>query len=98
MRRPRWTYRPLLCLLGLHATTKRRAAGTIKVGDMYHMGYRLITDCQRLTCPYVREIVPVTVVINARNSVERLTGGGYICGQERGHAPVAQASGTPPIP
>lgn len=62
MRRPLWTYRPALCLLGLHATSERRASTTTKVGGMLHPAYRVIAECDRPGCTYSAVIEDAVVV------------------------------------
>lgn len=58
MRRPLWTYRPLLCMLGLHAKSQRRASTLVKVGPLLRPGYRLIAECDRPGCTYCAEVAP----------------------------------------
>lgn len=51
-----WMCRPLLCLLGLHATSQRRASTLIKVGGVHRVGERLIAECDRPGCTYSAQI------------------------------------------
>ena len=56
MNRPLWTYRPLLCILGRHVTSRRRAATSRRVGDLHETVYRLLDECDRPGCTYVVEV------------------------------------------
>lgn len=69
MRRPLWTYRPLLCMLGLHDTSQRRAATLVvdetyghgsatHYGIVHTYGYRVIEECDRPRCGYSAEVSP----------------------------------------
>lgn len=60
MHRPLWTYRPLLCLLGLHDTRVRPAATWVKIGDLHHSAYRIMTVCRR--CDYSRQSGEAVIV------------------------------------
>lgn len=59
LRRPLWTYRPLLCMLGWHATSTRRVPKSVPrmvpgVGEVYANEWRLIAECDRPGCTYAR--------------------------------------------
>lgn len=62
MRRPLWTYRPLLCLLGLHHTRVRPAATWLKVGALHHPAYRIMVECRRPCCTYAAQSGEVVIV------------------------------------
>lgn len=84
MRRPLWTYRPLLCLLGLHATSQRRAATLVvdrtyetgsatQLGVVHTYGYRVIEECDRPGCCYSAEVSPAVaepIAISGDGSVD----------------------------
>lgn len=55
MRRPRWTYRPLRCLVGLHSTSLRWAATLTPNGDLHATACRVVTSCDRAGCTYTSD-------------------------------------------
>lgn len=62
MNRSLWKYRPLLCKLGLHATSERRASTWVKVGNVHRPGYRVVAECDRPMCTYSTEVAAAVVV------------------------------------
>lgn len=58
-RRPLWTYRPPLCMVGLHVTSTRRVPRSVPrvtpgFGKIYHTEYHLIAECDRAGCCHSR--------------------------------------------
>lgn len=81
MRRPLWTYRPLLCLLGLHDERIRPARTWVQVGEFHHHAYRVIAECRRLCCTHVTEVARPVIVTD----------------EDRAAATARPGSETPPI-
>lgn len=54
--------RPLLCLLGLHATSQRRASTLIEVDGFHRPGARLIAECDRPGCTYSAQVGEAVLV------------------------------------
>lgn len=52
MKRPLWTYRPLLCMLGWHAYSVQRRASLQADADSgtHRTVWQLVATCDRLGC------------------------------------------------
>lgn len=61
LRRPMWTYRPLLCMVGWHMTSQRRVPALVPrrtaSGDVVHeTRYKLIKECDRFGCTFSKDV------------------------------------------